>query len=284
MHREPHSLGQAFEEFRKLHSPHVVYPIFRLLRRVVMAFPVLESREAVDAFVWVVGKLQTETVASEQKLLATRNRNPERLQNPVLRALRHIRDYYFLDVRNHPNDTVARRIPRWGKEVQTLPVYKGKIDTPHPVTLAWEYDSLHKLCDRIRKEVGFSGWTKFAEQISGGQVTFPLWPKGTTITVDVPEDAPAQEAALAFLRARTELSRERLRKLIQTGNRSFPKQVVMLLQERWERAYIDPKLGIFRVPGLVDREEGSLFDLEESQEFGGFQVEHLFPINWPTVK
>jgi hypothetical protein len=282
----PHSLGEAFKDFSRLYPREIVYPIFRLLERVALYFPILESQEAIDAFVWIVGRLQTQTVAKEQAAVTARNRSPKRLQTPVLRALRHTRDFYFKDVRQNFNDDVMQRIPRWGKEVQTLPVYKGKIDTPHPVTLAWEYDSIRRACDLIKKEVGFSGWTKFAEQIRdglGGQVVFPLWPKGTTIAVDVPEIATAVEAALTFLGARTGLSGERLRKLIQEGNRFFPEQATMMLQERWEKAYINPKLGILRAVRLPE-ENATEFDIEEALEFGGFEMEWLFPVPWPTVK
>ena len=57
-----------------------------------------------------------------------------------------------------------------------------------------------------------------------------------------------------------------------------------MLQERWKRAYINPKLGIFRGPALDDEKDGPVFDLEEALRFGGFQVESLFPITWPTEK
>ena len=148
-------MGEAFKDFSGLYPPDTVYPIFGLLKRVALCFPVLESEEAINAFVWVVGKLQTQTVAREQAAVTTRNRSSKRLQTPVLRALRHTRDFYFTDVRQNPNDDVAQRIPRWGKEVQTLPVYKGKIDTPHPVTLAWEYDSLKRCAVLSRKRLDF---------------------------------------------------------------------------------------------------------------------------------
>jgi hypothetical protein len=128
----PHSLGEAFKDFSRLYPREIVYPIFRLLERVALYFPILESQEAIDAFFWIVGRLQTQTVAKEQAAVTARNRSPKRLQTPVLRALRHTRDFYFKDVRQNFNDDVMQRIPRWGKEVQTLPVYKGKIDTPHP--------------------------------------------------------------------------------------------------------------------------------------------------------
>jgi hypothetical protein len=152
---EPHTVAQAFEVFAKQYPPETVYPIFGLLKRVALCLPVRESEEEMNVFVWVVGKHQTETVAKEQVAITTRNRSPERLQTAVLRALRQTRDFYFNDVRQNPNDGVAQRTPRWGKEVQTLPVYQGKIDTPHPVTLAWEYDSLKRVCGLVEKEIGF---------------------------------------------------------------------------------------------------------------------------------
>src|SRR5262245_22804678 len=196
---QPHTVAQSFEVFAKQYPSDLVYPIFGLLKRTSVGFPVRESEEAINAFVWVVGKQQTETVAEERAAIATRNRSPERLQTPVLRALRQTRDYYFEDVRKNPNDNVAQRIPRWGKEVQTLPVYKGKIDIPHPVALAWEYESLKEVCELIKKEEGFSGWTRFAQRIGDGQsdhIPFLLWSKDDPpIEVDVPEDATPSEAA-----------------------------------------------------------------------------------------
>jgi hypothetical protein len=281
MNQGAHSIGQAFEDFRQLHSPEIVYPIFGFLRRVVFAFPVLESREAIDAFVWVVGKLQTETVTKERDSLTARSSDPKRLQTPVLRALRHIRDYYFDDVRDGPNDAVVQRIPRWGKEVQTLPVYKGKIDVPHPAALAWDYDFLHGVCKHVNEEIGLNDWKKYAEQFPQHDpvhpaIPYPLWDKGERVTVNVPDDATPSEAAYGLLSAKTGLSRERLRKLIQEGHNSFPEQVVTTLQQRWEKAYIDPKLGIIRVP-LDDEKDGPEFDLHEELSFG-FSVETLFPI------
>ena len=188
-----------------------------------------ESEEAISAFVWVVGKHQTQTVAKEQASIATRSRSSERLKLPVLRALRQTRHFYFDDVRDHANDDVAQRIPRWGKEVQTLRCF-GKIDTPHPVTVAWEYDSIKNVCELVRQEAGFSGWTKFAkEKISCGQsgtIPFLLWPRGEEpITIDVPENATAEQAAYAFLHKTTKLSVDHLKKLIYQGNRFFPDEV-----------------------------------------------------------
>ena len=50
---EPHTVAQVFEVFAKQYPSDIVYPIFRLLRRTVLAFPTLESKEAVNGFIWV---------------------------------------------------------------------------------------------------------------------------------------------------------------------------------------------------------------------------------------
>jgi hypothetical protein len=254
-------------EYNLMNILVLVYPIFGLLKRVVLCFPVLESEEATNAFVWVVGKHQTEAVAKEQDAIATRNRSPERLQTPMLRALRQTRDFYFDDVRDHPNDDVAQRIPRWGKEVQTLPVYR-KIDIPHPVMVAWEYNYLKKTCDVVKKEAGFSGWTEFAaetEESKGptwqsGQIPFRSWSEDDPpVSIDVPDDANPSEAALAFLSKRTGLSVAHLDKLIDRGNRFFPKELSTMLLGRWEAV-------------ARDHRDELRFDFAEIDErLGGFQ-------------
>jgi len=171
---EPHTVAQAFEVFAKQYPPDLVYRIFKLLRRIVLAFPILESREAMDGFVWVVGKIQTETVALERQKLAKRTKDARRLETPLLRAYRQIIEYYFVDVQKYPDDPVENRITRWGNEVKTLPVYRGKIDAPHPILLAWEYDLLLRLCNFIHKEMGdFSRWQELAAKFPQEDSTKP---------------------------------------------------------------------------------------------------------------
>ena len=277
---EPHTVAQAFEVFAKQYPPDLVYRIFKLLRRIVLAFPMLESREAVNGFVWVVGKIQTETVALEREKLAKRTKDAGRLETPLLRARRQVVDYYIADVHENPDDSVMDRIPRWGKKVKTLPVYRGKIDAPQPVLLAWDYDFLLRLCDFIHKEMGdFSRWQELAakfpqEHSTKPAIPVPSWLKGEYLEVYVPDNATPSEAAYLILSDKTGLSVERLRKLVQEGHRLFPAAVLEKVQQRWEKAFIDPKLGIIRVP----LEDGSAFDLEEDLSFGfGFE-ETLFPI------
>jgi hypothetical protein len=279
---EPHTVAQVFESFAKQYPSDIVYPIFRLLRRVVLAFPKLESEKAVYGFIWLVGKIQTETVAAEKQKLAKRNKSTKRLETPLLRAYRQIIEYYFVDVQKYPDDPVENRIPRWGNEVKTLSVYKGKIDAPQPILLAWEYDLLLRLCDFIHKEMGdFSRWQELAAKLKFPQehstkpaIPVPWWPKGEYLEIYVPNDATPSEAAYLILSTKTRLSVERLRKLVQKGHRLFPAAVLEKVQQRWEKAFIDRKLGIIRVP----LEDGSEFDLEEDLSFGfGFE-ETLFSI------
>jgi len=68
---------------------------------------------------------------------------------------------------------------------------------------------------------------------------------------------------------------KQLQKLTQRGHSLFPKAVLEKLQHRWEKAFIDPKLKIIRVP-LEDEKDRIEFDLEEALSFG-FSVESLYP-------
>jgi hypothetical protein len=222
------------------------------------------------------------TVALERQKLAKRTKDARRLETPLLRAHRQVLDYYIADIHENPADSVMYRIPRWGKKVKTLPVYRGKIDAPQPVLLAWDYDYLLRLCDFIHKEMGdFSRWQELAAKLKFPQehstkpaIPVPWWPKGEYLEIYVPNDATPSEAAYLILSTKTRLSVERLRKLVQKGHRLFPAAVLEKVQQRWEKAFIDRKLGIIRVP----LEDGSEFDLEEDLSFGfGFE-ETLFPI------
>ncbi len=57
-----------------------------LIARVVRCFPCLESQEAVQDFTESVSSALIKTVIAEREQLAKRVRDPERLNNPLLRA------------------------------------------------------------------------------------------------------------------------------------------------------------------------------------------------------
>ena len=268
--RGAHSLDDAFSDFLQAYPREIVYPIFGLLKCVALCFPVVESQDAINAFVWIVGRHQTETVVKEQASIAQRSRSPERLKLPVIRALRQTRDFYFEDVHQNLDDHVVQRIPRWGKEVQTLPVY-SKLNTPHPVMLAWEYESLLGLCTLVEEEQGFCGWAEFAKQYGDKDalLPFPLWPDGTVVGIigQLPENATPNQVALALLSVRTRRSIEHLRDLIYEGNRFFSQEVSTMLRDRWKTRYAD--------------KEKLLFDSIEIKAWDAhiesFQIEDLLP-------
>jgi len=162
-------------------NTEVSLPVFNLLRYyVVLAFPKLELLEAVRGFVWVVGKVLTETVVAEKARLAKRIKDPKRLETPLPRAIRHVRDYYVTDVRDHPDDLVAGRIARWTDKMKQLPQYK-KLDAPHPAFLALEYDMLRGVFDHIKQETGFERWEELAREFpqedpSQPTIPIPFWP------------------------------------------------------------------------------------------------------------
>src|SRR5262245_58513509 len=277
---QPHTVAQSFEVFAKQYPSDLVYPIFGLLGRIVLAFPMLESSEAVNGFIWIVGKNQTETVAAETQKLAKRTRDATRLQTPLLRAYRQVLDYYIADVRKDPDDSIEKRIPRWGKKVKTLPIFRGKIDAPQPVLLAWEYDLLLHLCKYIDEEVGLDRWEELANKLRQERSTQPAVPvswwnkrdKLEYLEVNIPDNATPSQAAYLILATKTRLSVERLRKLVQEGHRLFAAAVLEKVQRRWEKARVDPELGILRIP-LEDEKDELILDLEF-----GFSIEPLFPI------
>ena len=257
-----------------------------LIAHVVRCFPCLESQEAIYDFTKGVSSVLIKTVIAEREQLAKRVKNPERLNNPLLRAKRLVRDYYLRDVRDHTDDPVAARIPRWIKEMKTLPVYKGKLAAPHPALLAIEYDSLHGLCTHIKQEIGFDHWKELAQKLPQEasvplSIPFPLWSKGQYMEVYIPDNATPEDAALRILSEGTNLSPGRLRKLVQTGHRLFPATALTTIERAWKKAPIDPKLGITRVPSEdneENRKETAIEDyLSEFAEHGhGVTVKDLF--------
>lgn len=249
-------------------NTEISIPIYNLLRSVVVTFPRLESLEAVRGFVYGVGKTITETVVAEKERLAKRTKNPKRLGIPLLRAIRHVRDYYLTDVRDHPDDQLLDRTPRWAREMKTLPAYQGsKLDAPSPVTLTWEYEFLRGLCAYIKSEMGFERWKDLAQELPQDPQTplsipIPFWPKGEYLEVNIPDNATPEEAAFLILSAKMKLSSDRLRKLVQEGRRLFPQAALKAIERLWEKAYINPKLGIIRVP-TKDQKDELVLDLSE---------------------
>ncbi len=230
-----------------------------LISRVVRTFPCLESLDAVRVFTESVSDVLIKTVIAERVQLAKRVGDPDRLNNPLLRAMRSVRDYHLRDIRDHTDDPIAARTPRWIEEMRTLPVYKGKLDAPHPALLAVEYDLLHRLCVYIEREIGFDRWGELAQELPQEasiplSLPLPLWPKGEYREIYIPDNAMPEEAALRILSDKTNLSRERLRKLIQQGRRAFSPATLTAIERAWRKASIDPKLNIVRASSEDDEE------------------------------
>ena len=267
---------------KETYQEDIAREVRRLIARVVRAFPCRESLEAVHDFTEDVSSGLIKTVITAREQLAKRVRNPERLNNPLLRGMRLVRDYYLMDVRDHIDDFVAARIPRWIKEVKTLPVYKGKLDAPHPALLTIDYDLLHGLCIYINQEIGFDRWKELAKELpqeASVPLSIPLsfWPKGEYVGVYIPDNATPEEAAYRILSDRKKLSPARLKKLVAECHKFYPGKVLDVIQQQWVKAYIDPKLNVIRTPLESEKEEIDV-ELPEpgESEKHGITVKDLF--------
>ena len=162
--------------------------------------------------------------------------------------------------------------------MKQLPHYK-KLDAPHPAFLAMDYDMLRRAFDHIKQEIGFNRWKELARELpqeasTSLSIPFHFWLMGQYTEVDIPDNATPEQAAYLALSAETKISPARLRKLVAKGHKVFPEKNLQIIQQRWEKAYIDPKLNIIRVP-LENEKEEIVLDLSEVDEDGN-TVKDLF--------